>query len=124
MLQDEKEDVTLGKFIFLPLQILSMLSSLYSPAADKVHFMNFCLNYEECKVPLEPKISQRTFSTTCISPVCISTATAGVAEGKFPRKSHKGNSPQNSLIYLRLAQLRGRGGGIINRFSTIDVSIF
>ena len=50
-----------------------------------------------------------------------------VAEGKvreFLRKYHKGNSPQNSLIYLRLTQLRSREGGIIKRFSTIDVSIF
>ena len=61
--------------------------------------------------------------------MCISTSSAGgkVVEGKvgeFPRKYHKGNSPQNSLIYLRLTQLRSREGGIIKRFSTIDVSIF
>ena len=122
MLQDEKEDVTLGKFIFLPLQILSMLSSLYSPAADKVHFVNFCLNLS-VKFHRNPK-NQKGHFLSCISPVCISTATAGVAEGKFPRKSHKGNSPQNSLIYLCLAQLRRRGGGIIKRFSAIDVFIF
>ena len=55
------------------------------------------------------------------------SAAGKVAEGKvgeFPRKYHKGNSPQNSLIYLRLTQLRSREGGIIKRFSTIDVSIF
>lgn len=49
---------------------------------------------------------------------------AGGKVGEFPRKYHKGNSPQNSLIYLRLTQLRSREGGIIKRFSTIDVSIF
>ena len=59
-------NVTLGKFLF---QVLRLLSSLCSPAADKVHFMNFCLNYEECKILPKPEISRRTFSIMYFSSV-------------------------------------------------------